>query len=369
MQNFKKYFLLILICSSCVSNKKEDSKNILILGHVRGLKDSTLVVLEKSGNKQNIDSTYSLKEKFILNYKKITIQEGLFYLTFYTKAGKELYSFNFWGGQPENIVINGNFETKKNIKVIDSRVNNVLKKYRVLPNKYSNKIDKLFDSNKNQKEKNLIFKKYMDTIKKDQINFLFKNPNTAFTLDEFFRLNEKISKDSILIFYNSLDDNLKASKNGELLKKQTLSKRIKIGEIFRDFKAKDLNGNYKKLSDYKGKIIVLDFWAYWCKWCHVQNKEEFSYLNEKYKDDLVIISYSLDEEKDVWKKSTEKHSYKWVNISNLLGVKDPVAFQYGVKLLPHSFLIDKNGVLQKEFIGYKKDSLIEKEIKKLLNTN
>lgn len=54
-------------------------------------------------------------------------------------------------------------------------------------------------------------------------------------------------------------------------------------------------------------------------------------------------------------------------MSNLRGMKDPLTYQYGVSILPHSFLINKDGKIVKEFIGYKKDSIIEEEIKKLLN--
>ena len=364
--NIKKSILLFLICFSCTSNKNETlGKLIIIKGEIQNLKDSTIVVLKKFGGVK-IDSAFVFNQKFKLFYKNKSDQGGLFYLNLKTKKDSTLYGTDLWL-EKDNLVINGDVRKKEIIKVINNKTNTILRSYRNVPLKYDSQIEKLFTSQMNQKKREQIFNVFMDSIKKDQLNFLFKNSNNSFSLDEFFRFNDHLSKDSLSIFYNNLNNNLKESVNGVLLKKHISTERIKIGQTFKDFEARNINGDLVKLSDYKGKIIVLDFWAYWRKWCHVQNEKEFSYLNKKYKDDIVIISYSLDEKMEVWKKSISKSSYQWVNLSNLKGMKDPIAFQYGVSLLPHSFLINKEGKLIKQFIGYKKDSIIEKEIMKLIN--
>lgn len=366
MIDLKKYMLLILICFSCTSSKKEVINKLTIIeGEIENLKDSTIIVLKKIGETYT-DTTYVLDQKFKFSYENKFNEGSLFFIDFKRKKDSTLYSTDLWI-EKDNLLIKGDIKKKETIKVVNSRTNTILKRYRDVPLKYDNQIETLFTSKMNPKKRELIFNNYMDSIKKDQINFLFKNSNNSFSLDEFFRFNDNLSKDSLSIFYNSLNKVLKESANGVLLKTHILSERIKIGQSFKDFEARNINRDLIKLSDFKGKIIILDFWAYWCTYCHVQNKEEFSYLNKKYKKDLVIISYSLDEEKEIWIKSTKKDSYKWVNLSNLKGVNDPIAFQYGVSLLPHSFLINKDGLLIKQFIGYKKDSLIEKEIIKLIN--
>lgn len=331
------------------------------------MKDSTYVILKSfDSNSKTIDTNYIIDNELLLEFGNNN--EGLYLLQFKDLQDSTLFYFDFWY-EKNNIHLIGDFNKKQNIAIKKSLNNSFLKKYRKLPSKYQKNINKLFQIEENEKKIELSMNKFMDSIKTDQINFLFENSNSDFTIDEFFRHTDKISKDSINLFYNSLNADFKMSKNGVKLKKLLSTDKILIGKKFEDFKAKNLDGEIIKLSNFKGKIILLDFWAYWCKWCHVQNEKEFTYLNENYKEDVVVVSYALDEEKDVWIKSTEKDSYKWVNLSNLEGVKDPIAFQYGVKTLPHSFLIDKKGIVKKEFIGYKKDSLIEKEIKKLLKEN
>ena len=300
-----------------------------------------------------------------MSFTKKSKEGNLYYIDLIDKE-KTLFSFKFWNDN-KSISIQGDFNQKKNIRVINSNLNNLIKEYDTIMTYYSNELTKVLNTTKDKQKRKEAFTEAFRLISKGQKDFLFAHPNNPFSLNEVFRFAKQISKDSLSLYYNSLDKTLQETTKGQFIMQYFSNSRIEIGQPIKDFEARNINGDLVKLSDYKGKIIVLDFWAYWCKWCHVQNEKEFSYLNKKYKDDIVIISYSLDEKMEVWKKSISKSSYQWVNLSNLKGMKDPIAFQYGVSLLPHSFLINKEGKLIKQFIGYKKDSIIEKEIMKLIN--
>tara|TARA_R110001606_G_C15360075_1_gene648420 strand:+ start:286 stop:1407 length:1122 start_codon:yes stop_codon:yes gene_type:complete len=349
---------------SC-SKKIEQKSNFIISGNIKNLPDNTYVYLSGTAKgSEAIDSTYTSNNAFKLNFDHIENQGGLYNITF--KREKEKFFLNVFL-QEKSYQIKGDYSQKGKITVSNDEANNLLREYRNLPNKFNNKIDLLFSSKKSNLEKNNIFEKYFDTIKRQQKELLLAYPNNFFSMFEIFRFKTKLSKEEIKSYYQKLNNESKNNRYGKLLENYISNNTIKIGNPFIDFTAKDNFGKKMSLSDFNDKIIILDFWAYWCKWCHVQNEKEFSYLNEKYKDDIVIISYSLDEKIAVWEKSISKSSYKWVNLSNLKGISDPVAYSYQVNELPHTFIIDKQGIVQKEFIGYKKDSLIEKEIIKLIN--
>lgn len=364
MVNLKRGILLILICTSC---KIEKVNNFSITSNIKNLPDSTYVYLIGiAEDSEIIDSTYVINNAFKLVFDSIEKQGGLYNISF--KEKKRKFNFNIFL-QEKSYQIQGEYSQKEKIFVSNDEPNNLLKEYRNVPNNFNDKINKLFSSKKSDLEKNNTFKMYFDTIQQQQKDLLLANPNNFFSLVEIFRYKTELSKKTLKTYYNKLNKDSKQNNYGILLKNYISSSQIEIGKQFIDFEAKDNLGVEKKLSDYSDKIIILDFWAYWCKWCHVQNEKEFSYLDKKYKKDIVIISYSLDEKMDVWKKSVAKSSYKWVNLSSLKGINDPVAYSYGVNELPHTFVIDRKGIVQKEFIGYKKDSLIEKEIIKLINEN
>ena len=112
---------------------------------------------------------------------------------------------------------------------------------------------------------------------------------------------------------------------------------------------------------------MLDFWGTGCIPCRSQNKKEFPKLINKYGDDFVMISYSLDTNQTGWEQSSEEDKISWLNISDLHGVNGENAKKYSVQALPNSFLIDQNGIIVKSFLGYRKGSNeIDEEIEKLL---
>jgi peroxiredoxin len=364
MKKITFLLLTIIIISCSINNKESKISKYSLSGEIKNLKDSTFIILKTfNSNPRAIDSTYLQNNRFILNFNNS--KKGLYLLKLKDSKDSMLLYFDFLF-ENKDLQIKGDFNKKETVKINNSPINDFLRNYRNIPLKYNSQLENIFKTIKDQEKIQFYFEKFKDSIENDQINILFTKPNNLFSINEILRLKHKISKNKMFDFYTKLNKELKISPNGKLIKEYLSSNQITTGKKFIDFKAKDLSGKNVNLSNFKGKIILLDFWAYWCTWCHVQNKEEFSGLNKKYKNDLVIISYSLDEEEDMWEKSVKKDSYKWVNLSNLKGMKDPIAYKYKVNNLPHSFLIDKEGIIIREFIGYSKDSLIETEIKKLI---
>lgn len=126
--------------------------------------------------------------------------------------------------------------------------------------------------------------------------------------------------------------------------------------------SKDTSGNPVKLSDFRGKYVLLEFWANWCVPCRAQHphlKEVYKKYNDK---GFTILQYSVDEKSaaDKWKAAIVKDELVWTQTSDLAGLASMVAKTYGVQPIPDNFLIDPTG----KIIGRR---LQGKELEKMLD--
>ena len=131
-----------------------------------------------------------------------------------------------------------------------------------------------------------------------------------------------------------------------------------------DFTLKDTDGNEVTLSDYKGKIIILDFWATWCGPCRMSIPDLIS-IQSEYKDNLVIIGISLDDGRTQDNVKPFMNSVG-INYPVVFGTMDVVIDYGNIYAIPTSFIIDQSGNIVKSHIGLVPKEIIEGEIDSLL---
>ena len=122
-------------------------------------------------------------------------------------------------------------------------------------------------------------------------------------------------------------------------------KKSAIGQPMIDFTQADVNGKPVRLSDYKGKYVLLDFWASWCGPCRAENPNVLKAYNQFKDKNFTVVGVSLDEKADKWKEAIEKDGMPWMQVSDLKGFRNEVAQQYGIQAIPFSFLIDPQGII------------------------
>ena len=132
-----------------------------------------------------------------------------------------------------------------------------------------------------------------------------------------------------------------------------------------DFALKDSDGKTVKLSDYHGKVVVLNFWATWCGPCKVEIPW-FMEFEQKYKDrGFAVLGVSMDE--DGWEAVKPYIAQRKINYRVLLG-DDPVSNLYGgVESLPTTFMIDRDGRVASVHIGLVGKSEYQNEIDHLVS--
>jgi len=124
-------------------------------------------------------------------------------------------------------------------------------------------------------------------------------------------------------------------------------KKIKLGSHAPNFIQPDNFGKLVKLSDYKGKYILLDFWASWCGPCRAENPNLLLAYN-RYKDKgFSVVSVSIDEAKDksAWLKAIEEDRMPWTQLADLKGNQNEPYQLYGITTIPANLLISPEGIV------------------------
>lgn len=251
--------------------------------------------------------------------------------------------------------------------------NDAVQKARPIIWKYKNQEEaisqKLMGAGEDVQKRDVITQEYMDMAKertKDVGAFIQANPNSLAGLDLLKRwVDPTADVASATKFYGYLSDNLKnnptAKRYASLIEQ---ANKVAIGSVAPDFELKDPSGVSHSLSEFKGKYVLLDFWASWCIPCRKENPNLIK-AYEAFKDKkFEIVGISLDGGNgahDKWTGAIKADGLIWPQLSDLEGWNSGVAKQYQVTAIPMNFLLDPNGkILAKNLRGEQLEEVLKK---------
>ncbi len=187
-----------------------------------------------------------------------------------------------------------------------------------------------------------------EQAKNYELDFIKKNPDALISvliLDKTVT-TKALSVKELKELFDILTPEIKATETGKRVEKKLKELSVTaIGSPAPEFSGPTPTGDVLALNEVKGKVILVDFWAAWCKPCRRENPNIVSVYN-KYKDKgLNIVGVSLDRKAEDWTQAIAADGLEWNHISNLQYFQDPIAKMYNINAIPAAFLLDENGVI------------------------
>jgi thiol-disulfide isomerase/thioredoxin len=185
---------------------------------------------------------------------------------------------------------------------------------------------------------------------------------TAYAIYTTFVFNPQASE--LRPLYKELDSTIQSSYFGRQVKATLDAAELtEVGQPAPDFVQNDPNGKPVSLASFKGKYVLLDFWASWCGPCRAENPNVVAAYQRYSPKGFTILGVSLDNNKDKWLAAVKKDQLAWTQVSDLKGWQNKVADLYGVKGIPMNYLLDRDGkIIAKSLRGED----LEKKLDELL---
>lgn len=184
-----------------------------------------------------------------------------------------------------------------------------------------------------------------EQLKTIQKGFIVAHPNSLVSLDLIKSLSVyNFDVAEVEPLYNGLSATVKATESAKAFAEQiATNKKLAIGAVAPDFTQNNTDGKPVKLSDFRGKYVLIDFWASWCGPCRGENPNVVKAYNA-YKDkNFTILGVSLDNSKDAWLKAIQDDGLVWNHVSDTRGWQNAVAALYNIRSIPQNLLLDPEG--------------------------
>ncbi|HWW38878.1 TlpA disulfide reductase family protein [Pedobacter sp.] len=189
--------------------------------------------------------------------------------------------------------------------------------------------------------------------------FIKTHPDSYVTLDLVAQRSRMMRTGSFTKMLSGLSPRLRNSKSGkEMLRRLSVEKQTAIGVKAMDFSEPDADGNIISLDAFKGKYVLLNFWASWSEASRGENLDLLTlYLQFKNKG-FEILSVSLDADREKWLNAVGEDHLIWPQLSDLRGWNNKAAQVYAITSVPKNFLIGPDGrIVGKDLFG---EALLEK---------
>jgi peroxiredoxin len=335
-------YILTFTLGLCLSFNTSLFAQTKLSGDIKAIGNSSLIIEYYVGDIKK-DTTLKIADgKFI--WKAPIIGSQKITMVF---PGRAIYIFV----DPGEMTISGSRDSIDNLKVTGSKTNDEALAYkRLLQPLLDEEIalsaqdGKISDDQEREREEK------MEAIARQKYtacnNYIRNHAESAFSLNlvtEFCRLG---SYENVLKLYNGLGAKMKATAEGKrILARLAILRHSAVGEKMVDFTLNDTNGKPVGFSAFKGKYVLIDFWASWCYPCRKEIPNLIKNYNAYQNHNFTIVSISLDEQHDRWLKALAAYQMTWPQLVDLNAWESELVKYFGIKGIPSTLLIDPKGFI------------------------